>query len=99
MSLKKFFYCNQWKTRSSLYRYTNKYSTKTNIVESELIGFQNEIFKSAYNKDNIREKIRAYIKDFIKSKRPTFNWGGVQLTNTSKELMEIVKILKSPMFL
>ena len=26
MSLKKFFYCNQWKTRSSLYRYTNKYS-------------------------------------------------------------------------
>ena len=72
---------------------------KTNIVESELIGFQNEIFKSAYNKDNIREKIRTYIKDFIKSKRPTFLiGGGVQLTNTSKELMEIVKILKVPCF-
>ena len=49
---------------------------KTNILKVNF-GFQNEIFKSAYNKDNIREKIKAYIKDFIKSKRPTFLIGVV----------------------
>ncbi len=72
---------------------------KTEINEAELVNFQSEIFSEIFNEDEIRKKIKFYIKDFFKSKRPVFLiGGGVQLTNTSTQLEEIIKILKIPCY-
>jgi acetolactate synthase-1/2/3 large subunit len=70
---------------------------KAEIDVDELEGFNPQIRK--YDIEDISLKIRNFLDDFNKAKRPAFIiGGGVQLSNTLDKLINIVKKLKVPCF-
>jgi acetolactate synthase-1/2/3 large subunit len=72
---------------------------KTEIKVEDLEGFQEDLFTDQYNEKEIRNKIKLFLLDLKKSKRPSFLiGGGVQLTNTVAELNKLVKKIQIPSF-
>lgn len=72
---------------------------KSEIDENILEGFQESMFEDRFNEEDIKKKIREFLGDFRKSKRPVFLvGGGVQGSNTVGELNKILDKLKIPCF-
>jgi acetolactate synthase-1/2/3 large subunit len=72
---------------------------KTEINEKNLEGFQEDLFLNQYDEKEIRNKIKLFLLDLKKSKRPSFLiGGGVQLTNTVSELNKLIKKIQIPSF-
>jgi len=70
---------------------------KSFIDENKLVGYDENIFKIVYDKDLIKSQINDFLKDFKKSKRPVFLiGGGIQGSDTSKLLDQVVKKLQIP---
>ena len=72
---------------------------KSIIDEKKLIGYDESAFENYFDKNLIRQKIKEFLTDFQKSKRPVFLiGGGIQGSNTTELLNEVVKKLKLPCF-
>lgn len=72
---------------------------KSEIDEENLHGFQVDLFENKYDDNNIRKKIREYLIDFKKSKRPVFLiGGGIQGSNVVSELNQVLEKLKIPSY-
>ena len=70
---------------------------KAQINEKKLIGYEKKFDKSSYNKNKVRTSIKKYLRDLDKSARPIFLvGGGLQLTNNSKKILKISKLLQIP---
>ena len=70
---------------------------KANIIVNKLSGFKSNTNKPKFNSTNVRKSIKKYLNDLKKAKRPIFLvGGGLQLTNNSKEMLKLAKILKIP---
>lgn len=69
---------------------------KAQINEKILKGFNNKL-KNKFNISKVRNSIKKYLEALKKSKRPIFLvGGGLQLTNNSKKMIKISKMLKIP---
>jgi len=72
---------------------------KAEVEEKKLFSFQSEVWKQQFNEEQIELHVDAFLSDLEKSKRPSFLvGGGVQLSNTNDDLLDIIKILKIPTF-
>ena len=70
---------------------------KAQIDEKKLIGYKKKINKPKYNINKVRTSIKKYLRDLNKSVRPIFLvGGGLQLTNNSKKILKISKLLQIP---
>ena len=70
---------------------------KAQIDEKKLIGYRKKINKPKYNINKVRTSIKKYLRDLNKSVRPIFLvGGGLQLTNNSKKILKISKLLQIP---
>ena len=68
------------------------------IETDDLVGFNHDV-QLTYNQSTLIKQIDRYIEDLIRSKRPTILVGnGVKLANAEKDLLELAKVLKIPMF-
>jgi len=71
---------------------------KEMIDPDEIFGFDTEL-ESVFDISKIDDKIESYIKDLMSSKRPTLLvGGGVRLSGAEKEILELGRILKIPVF-
>lgn len=72
---------------------------KTQIEPEKQFSFQEDIWQNNFDLNHIEKQVENLVNDLIASKRPVFLvGGGVQLTNTQKQLYEILQELKIPAF-
>jgi acetolactate synthase-1/2/3 large subunit len=72
---------------------------KAEIDPNQLDGFDTKNWNNKFDLLDIEKKILNFLQDLEKSQRPIFLvGGGVQMSNTSKEMSEIAKILQIPCF-
>ncbi len=69
------------------------------IDPEKLVGFNREIAKKSYNVEVVREKVRRYLDDLSRAKRPVLLiGGGVRTGNAVELLLQVGRVLKIPMF-
>lgn len=72
---------------------------KAEIDPNQLESFDSKIWAPKFDLEDIENKIINFLKDLEKSERPIFLvGGGVQMTNTSREMLELAKTLQIPCF-